>query len=101
MPVYFKNKPFAIGACVRQVEEREDDDDDDSDVSSFHAHAVVQVFEEMELCYFNTWQVTESGTPYIKHVGNSYADPRPAWGHYWPFRTTLIRRTNTTDSGYG
>ncbi|CAL1144189.1 unnamed protein product [Cladocopium goreaui] len=52
----------------------------------------------MELCDFNTWQMTESGTPYIKNVGNSYLDPRPTWGHYWPFRTTLVRRTNTTDS---
>ena len=32
-----------------------------------HARAVAQVFEEMELCDCNTWQVTESGTPYIKH----------------------------------
>ena len=34
VPVYFKNKSFAIRACVRHVEEREDDGD--SDVSSFH-----------------------------------------------------------------
>ena len=59
---------------------------------------IVQVFEEMELCDFNTWQMTQSGTPYIKNVGNSYVDPRPTWGHYRPFRTTLVRRTNTTDS---
>ena len=96
VPVYFTNKSFAIRACVRHVEEREDDDD--SDVSSFHVRTIVQVFEEMELCDFNTWQMTESGTPYIKNVGNSYLDPRPTWGHYWPFRTTLVRRTNTTDS---
>ena len=83
VPVYFKNKSFAIRACVRHVEEREDDGD--SDVSSFHVCTIVQVFEEMELCDFNTWQMTESGTPYIKNVGNSYADPRPTWG-------------NTTDS---
>ena len=83
VPVYFKNKSFAIRACVRHVEEREDDGD--SDVSSFHVCTVVQVFEEMELCDFNTWQMTESGTPCIKNVGNSYADPRPTWG-------------NTTDS---
>ena len=42
--------------------------------------------------------MTESGTPYIKNVGNSYVDPRPTWGHYWPFRTTLVRRANSTDS---
>ena len=54
---------------MRHVEEREDDGD--SDVSSFHVRTIVQVFEEMELCDFNTWQMTESGTPYIKNVGNS------------------------------
>ena len=96
VPVYFKKKSFAIRAFVRHVEEREDDGD--SDVSSFHVRTIVQVFEEMELCDFNTWQMTESGTPYIKNVGNSYVDPRPTWGHYWPFRTALVRRTNTTDS---
>ena len=73
VPVYFKKKSFAIRAFVRHFEEREDDGD--SDVSSFHVRTIVQVFEEMELCDFNTWQMTESGTPYIKNVENSYVDP--------------------------
>ena len=63
VPAHFKNQPIAITACARQVEKREHD-------------------EKMELCDFNTWQMTEPGTPHIKHVGNNYADPRPAWGHY-------------------
>jgi hypothetical protein len=96
MPVYNnKNKSFAIRACVRQVEEGEDDD---TSVSSFHARAIVQVFAEIELCDFNVWEMTESGTPCIKHVGNSYADLRPTWRNNWPFRTTLISKTNSTDS---
>ena len=46
---------------------------------------------EVEEKEMNSWEMTESGTPFYKCLGNSFVDPRPLWGMYWRYRTTLIR----------
>ena len=53
--------------------------------------AIVAAHNAVEEKEMNSWEMTESGTPFYKCLGNSFVDPRPVWGMYWRYRTTLIR----------
>ena len=85
IPVHFRNKSFAIKACVRHVEAGHELSDVDC------VRAIVAAHNEVEEKEMNSWEMTESGTPFYKCLGNSFVDPRPVWGLYWRYRTTLIR----------
>ena len=54
--------------------------------------------EEVNKGAFFSWGSIKPGFPYLKIVGSSYFDPRPAWGSRLPYRTTLIRKRNSADS---
>ncbi|CAL1136666.1 unnamed protein product, partial [Cladocopium goreaui] len=87
--VWFDGSHLGLHHMVSGIDEQKlDEQSMDENMSDFTSDTFREKMcwqKEMELCDFNTWQMTESGTPYIKNVGNSYADPRPTWG-------------NTTDS---
>ena len=87
IPVHYRNKSFAIRAHVRAVEDLADEDS----VGSYYTRAIVAAHNEIEDEEMNQWNMTSSGAPYYKSLGSHYVDPRSTWGHYWPFRSTLIR----------
>jgi len=84
IPVHFRNKSFAIKACVRHVEAGHELSDVDC------VRAIVAAHNEGEEKEMNSWEMTENGTRFYKCLGNSFVDPRPVWGMYWRCRTTLI-----------
>ena len=94
IPVHFKNKSFAIRAHVRHVEIEYDSDE------SMFARAVVAIFYKVEDEDMNTWEMTEEGAPFYKTIGDHFIDPRPVWGQYWPYRTTLIRKRQGEDRNW-
>ena len=90
IPVHYRGKSFALRAHVRHV----------VDYTDSYVRTIVQVFEEVNRGAFFSWGSIKPGFPYLKIVGSSYFDPRPAWGSRLPYRTTLIRKRNSTDSNW-
>ena len=88
IPVHYRGKSFALKAHVRHV----------VDYTDSYVRTIVQVFEEVNKGAFFSWGGIKPGFPYLKIVGSSYFDPRPAWGSRLPYRTTLIRKRNSTES---
>ena len=88
IPVHYRGKSFALRAHVRHV----------VDYMDSYVRTIVPVFEEVSKGAFFSWGSIKPGFPYLKLVRSSYFDPWPAWGSRVPYRTTFIRKRNSTDS---
>ena len=55
----------------------------------------VKVQDEFDLARKLDWELSETGTPYRIQRGRRFCDPRQLWGRYWPYRSTLIRKTDS------
>ena len=86
IPVEYRNRSFAIRAHVRHIT------DVAPEVNGEHVRAVVYATEQVDNNELDDWEMTPDGTPFYKTLTTSYIDPRPVWGQYWPYRTTLIRK---------
>ena len=71
--------------CVDLVENQDDDP------NILYTMAIVSVDQDVEEVSFNSWQMTSSGHPIFKSKGRQFLDPRPVWGEFWHYRSTLIR----------
>ena len=63
IPIHFRNKSFAIKACVRHVEAGHELSDVDC------VRAIVAAHNEVEEKEMNTWEMTENGTRFYKCLG--------------------------------
>lgn len=88
VPVCYRNSSLAIRAHVRCVDLVENQDDDPN---ILYTMAIVSVDQDVEEVSFNSWQMTSSGHPIFKSKGRQFLDPRPVWGEFWHYRSTLIR----------
>ena len=86
IPIEFRNRSFAIKAHVRQIQDMAFG----SNVE--HVRVVVYATDQVDNNDLNDWEMTPDGTPFYKTLSTNYTDPRPVWGPYWPYRTTLIRK---------
>ena len=94
IPIEYRNRSFAIKAHVRQVVDMVSRTDvaADGDGGQLVVRTVVCASDEVDGAPMDQWEMTADGTPYFKAVTTDYVDPRPSWGPYWPYRTTLIRK---------
>jgi hypothetical protein len=94
IPIEYRNRSFAIKAHVRQVVDMASRTDvaADGDGGQLVVRTVVCASDEVDGAPMDQWEMTADGTPYFKAVTTDYVDPRPSWGPYWPYRTTLIRK---------
>eukprot|EP00434_Breviolum_minutum_P029143 symbB.v1.2.025779.t1/scaffold2336.1/size96545/4 len=56
---------------------------------------LVKVEDEFDLAKTSDWELSETGTPYRIQRGRRFCDPRHMWGRFWPYRSTLIRKTDS------
>ena len=86
IPVEYRNCSFAIKAHVRQVTDMTVDD------SAEQVRVVALATDQVDQNELDDWEMAPDGIPFYKTLSTNYIDPRPVWGQYWPFRTTLIRK---------
>ena len=94
IPIEYRS--FAIKAHVRQVVEMASSTDvaADGDGGQWVVRTVVCASDEVDGAPMGQCEmaVTADGTPYFKAMKTDYVNPRPAWGPYWPYCATLIRK---------
>ena len=90
IPVHYRGKSFALKAHVRQV----------VDYTDSYVRTVVHVLDLVNNNAFFAWGSISPGLTFLKVVGSSYFDPRPAWGSRLPFRSTLIRKRDSSNEGW-
>ena len=92
----YRSRSFAIKAHVRQVVEMASRTDvaADGDGGQLVVRTVVCASDEVDGAPMDQWEmtVTADGTSYFKAMITDCVNPRPAWGPYWAYRTTLIRK---------
>ena len=100
-PVEYRGDSLSIKAWVRCVT-------NDMEVSAFEPErnnskyeplwvqtVLVKVEDEFDLAKTSDWESSETGTPYRIQRGRRFCDPRHMWGRLWPYRSTLIRKTDS------
>ena len=90
IPVHYRGKSFALKAHVRQI----------VDYTDSYVRTVVHVLDLVNSNAFFAWGSISPGLTFLKVVGSSYFDPRPAWGSRLPFRSTLIRKRDSSNEGW-
>ena len=101
VPVEYRGDSLSIKAWVRCVT-------NDIEVSAFEPErnnseseplwvqtVLVKVEDEFDLAKTSDWELSETGTPYRIQRGRRFCDPRHMWGRFWPYRSTLIRKTDS------
>ena len=90
VPVFYKNKPLAIRAHVRCVQEVQQQEEEEADV----VRAIIRLNENFNLDRMNMWQTTTVGAPYLLTKRSRFADPRPVFGGLWNYRSTFFRKVD-------
>ena len=88
--------------CVTNDTEFDVPEPDRNDIESeplWVQTVLVKVQDEFDLGKTSDWELSETGTPYRIQRGRRFSDPRHMWGRYWPYRSTLIRKTDSVQRG--
>ena len=84
LPIAYQGSSLALSAQVRCVT------CDEPKVEDSFVRAVVTLHDEMERAIMGTWSMTDENVAFMRYRGCEHADGRGFWGHYYPYRTTLI-----------
>ena len=84
LPIAYQGSSLAISAHVRCIKSEE------TDVEEVSIRAIVSVHDELDSADMGMWNMTNDNVAFMKYRGHDHADGRGFWGHYYPFRTTLI-----------
>ena len=95
IPTYYRGSSLAIDCHIRCV--TDDARHEFSELDSLSVRVVVKTKEEFLAREYGIWQITPDNTPFILSKGCNFLDPRVMWGHFWPYRSTLIRRCEAYD----
>ena len=57
---------------------------------------VVNTRPEFLLATYNDWLITADNTPYWLSRGRDFAEVRMMWGNYWPYRSTFIKKIESS-----
>ena len=90
IPTYYRGSSLAIDCHIRCV--TDDAKHELSELDSLSVRVVVKTKDEFLAREFGIWQLTPENTPFILSKGCNFLDPRVMWGHFWPYRSTLIRK---------
>ncbi len=94
IPTYYRGSSLAIDCQIRCIQE--EPHHDLSELEDATVRVVVQTRPEFLLTTYNDWLLTADNTPYLLSRGRDFAEARMMWGSYWPYRSTLIRKINST-----
>ena len=84
IPVCYKGSSLAFVARVRCVTHETHEDCEPV------VRSILSLSDRFDSNVRGEWQMTTDGTPFMRYFGSHHMDCRPVWGHYWPYRTTLI-----------
>ena len=84
LPIDYQGSSLALSAHVRCSQSEE------TDVEELSIRAIVSIHDELEQQEMGTWSMTNDNVAFMRYRGHDHADGRGFWGHYYPFRTTLI-----------
>ena len=93
IPTYYRGSSLAIDCEIRCIQE--EPHHDLSELEDVTVRVVVHTRPEFVLTTYNDWLLTADNTPYLLSRGD-FAEVRMTWGNYWPYRSTLIRKINST-----
>ncbi len=85
VPTYYRGSSLAIDCQIRCIQE-----EPHHDLSELESVATVRVVVN------NDWLLTADNTPYMLSRGRDFAEVRMMWGNFWPYRSTLIRKVNSS-----
>ncbi len=94
IPTYYRGSSLAIDCQIRCIQE--EPHHDLSELEDVTVRVVVHARPEFLLTTYNDWLLTADSTPYLLSRGRDFAEVRMMWGNYWPYRSTLIRKINST-----
>ena len=84
LPIEYQGSSLALSAHVRCIQSEE------TDVEELSIRAIVSIHDELEQQEMGTWSMTNDNVAFMRYRGHDHVDGRGFWGHYYPFRTTLI-----------
>lgn len=90
IPTYYRGSSLAIDCHIRCV--TDDAKHELSELDNLSVPVVVKAKDEFLAREYGIWQLTPDNTPFILSKGCNFLDPRVMWGHFWPYRSTLIRK---------
>ena len=101
VPVEYRGDSLSIKAVVRcvtndiEVGASEPERNNSKSEPLWVQTVLVKVQDEFDLAKTSDWELSETGTPYRIQRGRRFCDPRHMWGRFWPYRSTLIRKTDS------
>ena len=90
IPTYYRGSSLAIDCNIRCIVEEARHEL--SELENLSVRVVVKARDEFLAREYGLWQTTPDNTPFILTKGCNFLDPRIMWGHFWPYRSTLIRK---------
>ena len=94
IPTYYRGSSLAIDCQIRCIQE--EPHHDLSELEDVTVRVVVNTRPEFLLTTYNDWLITADNTPYLLSRGREFAEVRMMWGHYWPYRSTLIKKVDSS-----
>ena len=94
IPTYYRGSSLAIDCQIRCIQE--EPHHDLSELEDVTMRVVVNTRPEFLLTTCNDWLMTADNTPYLLSRGREFAEVRMMWGNYWPYRSTLIKKIDSS-----
>ena len=90
IPTYYRGSSLAIDCHIRCIVDEARHEL--AELDSVSVRVAVKAKGEFSSREYGVWQITPDNTPFILTKGCNVLVPRIMWGHYWPYRSTLIRK---------
>ena len=94
IPTYYRGSSLAIDCQIRCVQE--EPHHELAELEDVTVRVVVKTNVEFLLTTYNEWLLTADNTPYLLHRGRNFTDARMMWGNFWPYRSTLVKETDSS-----